>query len=298
MYGKLRLDGIRTLLNDACPSQMPGYGWSVVVEGRPTARGWGGSAVVEPEVHPVAENTLFDLASLTKPLATALIALMAHDSGELSLFEPLPATGPGPPTPLQLLRHEGGFPPWLPLYAYAGNEDEAFQWLLHSCPREPAGLKVAYSCLGYILLGLVLEKRLNASLPELFKSRVLDTLGLASDEAFFSPGGALLKRCAATELAGSHEAGMARQYGAVPPPFQNGVAWGEVHDGNARFLGGAAGNAGLFATLGATEKLCCAYRSGSRLLSTETFRLAWTSENAPSGFFIPVIFRTYFKKKD
>jgi len=75
-----------------------------------------GLACVEPERIPVRPDTLFDLASLTKPLCTALLALQAWDRGEMDLLAPVPGVKGIPFTPMDLLRHEAGFPAWLPLY--------------------------------------------------------------------------------------------------------------------------------------------------------------------------------------
>ena len=237
-----------------------------------------GSAVLDPEPHPVTEETLFDLASLTKPLVTAALALQAADRGELDLEAPVSGADF---TPLQLLRHEAGFPAWLPLYAFARDRAEARRWLLSACPREAPGSRTEYSCLGYILLGFLLEEFLHAPLAGLFAERVAEPLGLGPEDACFSPPADLRERVAATERGPFHEAEMARQYGAPLPPFREPSGWGEVNDGNARMLGGAAGNAGLFGTLRAVERLAGAFRPGSPLLSEGALRLAW---NASQGF--------------
>lgn len=227
------------------------------------------------------EETLWDLASLTKPLATALLALRASDAGLVDLEEPLPGLSP-PTTLLALLRHEGGFPPWLPLYAFARDRDGALRWLLREAPRRVDG-HPEYSCLGYILAGLLLEEKLGASLPELFRRFVADPMGLRSEEALFTPPDSLRERTAATELHGESEAEMTRPYGAAPPAFRRGLAWGEVHDGNARFLGGAAGNAGLFATLRAVEVLASAFFPSRRFLSPSALSWAWKSPHPLGG---------------
>ncbi|MGC8762921.1 MAG: serine hydrolase domain-containing protein [Acidobacteriota bacterium] len=258
-----------------------GWAWSVAGADSTPFQGLGGWALSEPEARPVARETLWDLASLTKPLATALLALRASDAGLLDLEEPLGGLSP-PASLLDLLRHDGGFPPWLPLYAFARNREGAFRWLLREAPRR-AGGPPEYSCLGYILAGLLLEERLGAPLPELFRRFVSQPLGLGGEEALFAPPGALRERAAATELHGESEAEMARPYGAAPPPFRGGVAWGEVHDGNARFLGGAAGNAGLFATLRGVEVLASAFFPSRRFLSPRALAWAWESPHAAGG---------------
>src|SRR5512135_3129159 len=111
---------MEAFLRTLCPSQTPGYAWSVRSGSRRLAAGWGGVAAGGPEPLAAQESTLYDLASLTKPLATALVALQAFDRGELDLEAPVEGSAPPSFTLLQLLRHEAGFPSWLPLYAFAG----------------------------------------------------------------------------------------------------------------------------------------------------------------------------------
>lgn len=261
----------------------PGFAWSAERSGCTPREGFGGFAVLDPEKIPVTKDTLFDLASLTKPLVTALLALSAMDSGEIDLNETINEASPPSFTMLDLLRHEAGFPSWLPLYAEVEKPENVFGWLLEGCPRGKPGQKVAYSCPGYILLGLLLEKRLKGNLDALFRDRVLDRLGIPPSEALFNPDADDRRRCAATELKASHEAEMARQYGTTPPAFRNSIAWGEVHDGNARFMNGIAGNAGLFATLNGVRKLCGAFHRSAGVLSEEALSLAWTSPHQPGG---------------
>lgn len=276
MHGPADPAGVNALLGRLCSPEAHGFAWAVTRGGQRLASGWGGSAVSHPERHPAAGDTLWDLASLTKPLATALVALRAAQDGRLDLLEPVPETDP-PCTGLDLLRHQAGFPPWLPLYAFSSGRAEARTWLASRCPRRLPSGQAEYSCLGYLLLGLHLEERLGASLDRLFQKFVAEPLGLPAESALFRPPESVRPRTAATELDGAHETALARPHGALPPPFAPGLAWGEVHDGNARFLGGVAGNAGLFASLGAVERLCDAFRPSAGFLSARSLDLAWTS---------------------
>lgn len=269
MYEPLRPPGatLRTLLGDATP----GFSWGVWSCGRALERDFGGAATLEPEHHAVTHRTLFDLASLTKPLCTALLALRAHADGDLDLEAPLAGLDV---TALDLLRHEAGFPPWEPLYGRAGDRRGVLRWLEGACPRNPPGQEAVYSCPGYILLGLALEEILQGDLAALFQARVAAPLGVLPREALFRPAGPS-PEVAATELAGAHEAEMARQNGAEPPAVPACGLWGVVHDGNARFLGGAAGNAGLFATLAGVAKLARGFFPSSGFLPEEVARWAW-----------------------
>ncbi len=273
---------IDTYLDSICPAHTPGASWSVAVEGSARTRGWKGMAATGPGAVPVTGDTIYDLASLTKPLATALIALRAGDAGRIDLETEATPVRDGRVTWLQLLRHQAGFPDWLPLYAFLRDKGEAGPWLRTECPREGTGRAVQYSCPGYILLGLLLEDRLGDDLPGLFQEWVAEPLGLARKDACFNPPPDFRVRTAATETGPGHEADMARRFGAAVPTFQTADGQGEVNDGNARFMGGAAGNAGLFGTLGAVEILCDAYLPDRAFLSKKALDLAWRSPH-PAG---------------
>jgi len=247
-----------------------------------TRRGWGGAAVRDPVSIPVAEDTLFDLASLTKPLCTALLALLAAEKGVLDLRTPIPACSPGC-TPLDLLRHTGRFPPWIPLYAQGIHPSEVLDWLTRECPRAPGPSMPVYSCMGYILLGLLLERRAGRSLDALFREWVLEEAGIDPTEALFAPPLRFKEKTAATELRGDHEAEMARQLHFKPLGTPKGGLWGVVHDGNARFMNGIAGNAGLFCTAEAAFRLARLYDPEAGFLSEDSLRLAWTERACGSG---------------
>lgn len=264
------------------PGTFPGCSYAISARGI-LRSGAFGHACLEPEVIPAGAETLFDLASLTKPLCTALLALNAWDRGELDLHRPVVGVTGAPFTPMDLLRHEAGFPPWRPLYGLGCTPGEVRGWLLESCPRGPTGARSEYSCLGYILMGFLLEETLGADLPYLFRVRVGDPLGLRECDAGFNPPRERRHGVAATELGGESEAIKAGEFGTPNPQVPGGGGWGVVGDGNARFLGGAAGNAGLFATARATAVLAAAYLSEAGFLSPMALRAAWSGGLAREG---------------
>lgn len=269
---------------DLSPGRTPGYAWSILRAGGVVARGHGGSAVTQPERRPVTPDTLFDLASLTKPLSTALLALQAYDRGEVDLEAPVPGAAGPAFSWLQLLRHEAGFPFWLPLYGSVADPGDLRGWLLERCPRSEPGVQAQYSCPGYVLLGLLLEQVLQGSLSDLFARRVASSLGLGNEEACFRPPARMRGAIAATEREPTREGEMARQFGVAPPPFPDREeGWGVVNDGNARFLGGVSGNAGLFGTLRAVEVLSTAFRPSRAFLTPRALALAWTPSFPGSG---------------
>lgn len=192
-----------------------------------------GSACAAPTPERTTEATLYDLASLTKPMATAMVALKLAEMGALSLEDSLGDLLAVPEdkkwvTVSQLLTHAGGFSAHVMLQDHAATPVEGLDLLLRLPLTRPAGEGVLYSCLGYIVLGKALEQAGGMPLDELACKLVFQPLGMGS--ACFNPTAG----CAATE------------FDAASGKYLRGV----VHDENARFLGGVAGNAGLFAAIG------------------------------------------------
>lgn len=277
------MNAVENYLHEECGASFPGYGFAVFQGGGAAWSGFGGAASVEPGYRPVTRDTLFDLASLTKPLCTGLLALKLAEAGRLDLFEPLEAGESPAPSLLDLLRHEGGFPDWIPLYAVALSKDQSRTWLAGKCPRRAPQVEAVYSDLGYILAGFILEERIKRPLDELFYSWVAEPLGCGRGDAMFRPGPGDTGRAAATEVGVWKESAMAARHGAEIPPFPGGRACGVVNDGNARFLGGVAGHAGLFATVQGAVRLARGYFPSSGFLTPESLELAWTHGCARKG---------------
>ena len=209
------------------------------------------------------EQTRYDLASLTKPLVVGMLTLRAMESGKLCLWDKLDSFIDAPAdkrdiTIKQILTHTAGFPIGLHLWELSGNPQDCIEVLLRAPLIAPPGSRVQYCCAGYILLGQLLECLYNAKLPELALREVFWPLKMTKTS--YLPTG---DNIAATEMT---DEGRCSQ--------------GEVHDENARFLGGAAGNAGVFSTMDDLalfmQMLAAegALPDGSRYLSPATIRLA------------------------
>jgi CubicO group peptidase (beta-lactamase class C family) len=207
-----------------------------------------GHAIVEPESVPISSETIFDLASLTKPLVCG--ALVASAGPALDLGSP-----PGRYLPEwkgmrheditleSLLTHTSGLPAWHPVYA-RGEGAAAYRRTLASIePESKPGERVIYSDLNFLVLGDVLETYFSAGLDVSFTSLVAQPAGSG---ARFLPDPE--SPAAATEKGDVTERRMAAALGISYPHFRTGVVVGEVHDGNAFRRGGVAGNAGLFGT--------------------------------------------------
>jgi CubicO group peptidase (beta-lactamase class C family) len=210
-----------------------------------TASAVAGSAAVEPETASLSEQTLFDLASLTKPLAAgALFAESGLDveSSPGRFFPAWKALRYDGITLGQLLTHTSGLPAWYPLYA-RGEGAQAYRRALAEIePVEPPGGAVIYSDLNFLLLGDILELHFSTPLDRAFAELVAHPAGSGARFGPVVPAAA-----AATEKDDVTERRMTEELGLSYGRFRTGVVRGEVHDGNALRRGGVAGHAGLFA---------------------------------------------------
>ena len=221
-----------------------------------------GFAVVRPERIPMSRETIFDIASLTKPLATTTaIALLVND-GAIALDDPvakaLPIFAQGDKelvTFRHLLSHSAGLKHWRGFHELlAEREKKSFdrviqtpegrEWIVDRVLRSglvhDLGEAAVYGDLDFIALGAAVEAISGKRLDAFCKERIFEPLGLS--DTFFQPlpedgspiqvDGTLKRRVAATENC----------------PWRNRILWGEVHDPNASAMGGVAGHAGLFST--------------------------------------------------
>ena len=255
----------------------PGAVYLIAERERVLAAGALGESVREPEILAASRETLYDLASLTKPLATALLAVRLQAGGRLALDDRLDRHLPewraagderSEVTLLDLLAHRSGLPAWDPLYLHstevAGRIDR-----LRTIPLvHPPLQDVNYSCLDYILLGFALARAGGAPLDHLFRDTVVAPLG--GPEILFTPPRETRRRIAATEHGNERERALAGPAGDGYNEWRRGIIWGEVHDNNAHTLGGVAGNAGLFGTAGAVHVLATEFLPGGKgLLGAE-----------------------------
>jgi CubicO group peptidase (beta-lactamase class C family) len=183
-------------------------------------------------VRPMHTGTVFDLASLTKVVATTTVTLALAGQGEIGLADLasryLPAFHSGPVTITHLLTHTSGLPASREFYQWCANREELLRDLFATPLQDPPGTHVTYSDLGLMVLGELVAAVAGEPLDAAVRHLVTQPLGMAN--ARYTPSAALAG-FAATERRG------------------DGTAWtGIVHDENARLMGGVAGHAGLFAT--------------------------------------------------
>lgn len=256
-------------------SKMPGC---VVVVGRREGVAYRkafGFRSVQPEKIPMTLDTVFDLASLTKPIATATSVMILIQQGRIELEAPvakyLPdfgANGKDAITVRHLLVHTGGLIADNSMDDYKGTPDEAFAKIDTLSLKAAPGAEFTYSDVGFIVLGRLVQAVSGRNVHEFASENVYQPLVM--NETGYLPADALKSRAAITE--------------------QRDGRWmqGEVHDPRAYALGGIAGHAGLFSTADDLTRYATMMLSGGRLgdveiLKPETFRLMTTAVDVPRG---------------
>jgi len=217
---------------------------------------------------PCTAETIFDLASLTKVIATTSIAMSHVAGGRLDLDAPVSTLmdvwregAPAGVTVRHLLDHSSGLPAHLRAWTEAAGRLE-YERLIAATPLErPVGSSAVYSDIGFMLLGLLLERIGNAPLDRQFAA----LFGRLLDPIQFRPQAHVYERTAPTEF----------------DPWRGRVLCGEVHDENAAALGGVAGHAGLFGTAEAVGRLA---------------RLVMATFRAPTILGTPDLMKTFARR--
>jgi CubicO group peptidase (beta-lactamase class C family) len=203
-----------------------------------------------PQRRPMKESMVFDLASITKPVATATSLLILVEDGEISLEEKVkdyvpefaayvdPTGRPGEDARIwHLLTHTSGLPPYVEPGGHAGVEqlfgpslstENLVSYIARLPKTDPPGTSLHYSCLGYITLAHIIKKISGQDIAEFSQERIFGPLRMK--HTFFCPPKKELSLCVPTEVIGEKP------------------LIGVVHDPLARLQGGISGNAGLFST--------------------------------------------------
>ena len=237
-------------------------------------RAWGSRALV-PHPLPMLPDTIFDIASLTKPFGTTLAVMSLVERGRIALDAPLSrylrefrAAAFSRVTIRRLLTHTAGFPAIPGNGALAGGFPKAAGLLARKALDYVPGTAFEYSDTGFILLAEVVRRVSGEPVDRYLKHAVFDPLQLK--DTTYHPSDALVARIAPTE-------------------FADGVLLqGRVHDPRARQLGGVAGHAGMFSTAPDLARLCRMLLNhgtldGRRIFRPETVRTMWTPNSEPDG---------------
>eukprot|EP00913_Durusdinium_trenchii_P035276 g33006.t1 len=255
--------------------RMPGCVVVVGYRGRIAFRKAYGYRRLVPQKEAMTVETVFDLASLTKPIATATSLMTLIEQGKVKLTDPVAkyvpefaANGKEKITVLHLLTHQGGLIPDNSIRDYQRKRDEAMKLTLATKPVAAPGERFIYSDVGFIVLAELIRRVTGKSVHELSQARIFKPLGMT--ETGYLPRAELRKRAAVTQ--------------------QREGRWmqGEVHDPRAYRLNGIAGHAGLFSTaddLAVYAQMMLgrgAYR-GVRVLKPETVELMTRPVKVPRG---------------
>jgi len=231
----------RAVADGAFPGGVLAVGWNDQLAVHPF-----GQLEREGEAYDVDEDSLYDVASLTKPVVTTTAAMLLAQQGNLDLDSPvehyLPefaAAAKSDPNPnwrarvtvRMLLLHDSGLPDHRDFYKEAKGRDAIWSRVIAEPLVCPPGTRIQYSDLGFILLGGIIERLTGESLDAFAKEAIFSALGMS--RSLFNPPRRLREDIAPTEQ---------------DTIYRKRMVWGEVHDENAWAMGGVAGHAGLFST--------------------------------------------------
>src|SRR5262249_29070926 len=255
--------------------RLPGAVVLVVRHGKTAFRQAYGFRTKLPAETAMTADTVFDLASLTKPIATATAVMILLEQGKLQLADRVAAyipefgrNGKDPITIEQLLLHTSGLIADNAVKDYADGRRKALERIGDLTPTAPPGTKFIYSDVGFIVLGELVGRLSGETLDVFARKHIFEPLGMR--HTMYQPGEELARRAA--------------------PADQRDGRWiqGEVHDPRAHLLGGVAGHAGLFSTaddlaIYTQMILNGGAHAGRRILSPATVRLMTTPRSVPGG---------------
>jgi CubicO group peptidase (beta-lactamase class C family) len=221
-------------------------------------------------------ESVFDLASLTKVVVTTSMAMILYERGLLDLEIPVAAVVPefrdGDPrreevTFRMLLAHTSGLPAYEKLFLRAQTREKLLAAAFNTALTAEPGTRAEYSDIGFIILGVALERIAGEPLDHFWQREVFGRLAMT--HTAFNPPAAWQHAAAPT---------------AEDRTFRHRVIQGEVQDENASVLGGVAGHAGLFSTAGDLAIFANAMLNGGHpILRPETLAVFTRRESSPVG---------------
>jgi serine-type D-Ala-D-Ala carboxypeptidase len=259
----------------------PGASVAITHQGKLVANKGLGHFTYDPSSPAVGAKTVYDLASVTKVVATTAACMLLYERGQFKpeqpLVELLPEfAGPDPHindprrqqvTLRMLLAHSSGLPAYIKLFQTSHNKEELLQQALQVPLTADPGSRAEYSDIGFIPLGQALEKLSGQPLDQFCQVEIFAKLGLG--HTTFNPP--------------------ANQKPFIPPTeddrtFRHRLIQGEVNDENASVMGGVAGHAGCFSTVADVSIFAhCMLLSGTPLFQRETQELFTRREDFPPG---------------
>lgn len=283
--GRRRFAAAHAVLEQAVSDHaFPGAAYGILFNGEVVALDSTGRFTYETDAKLVTPSTIFDLASVTKVVATTTLAMRLYDRDILSLDtrlgDILPKFVAGAASDFDrnrvtirsLLAHSSGLPGYVRLFERHPTPDSMFDALLHLPLETAPGTRAEYSDIGFMLLGKALEVLSGKSLDQSFQSEIAAPLML--ETARFNPPLEWRDRIPPTEN---------------DTTFRHHIIQGEVQDENCFVLGGVAAHAGLFANaLDVLRFAACILDEGrtpggEQLFQPETVRLFATRQTSPEG---------------
>jgi uncharacterized protein YbbC (DUF1343 family)/CubicO group peptidase (beta-lactamase class C family) len=233
-----KLDVIDSILDDAIQHDLaPGAVVIVGHNGKVVYRKAFGSRAVTPRREPMTVDTIFDMASLTKVIATTSSVMKLFEQGKIKLVEPVAKyipefaqNGKQDVIVRDLLTHYSGLPPDLELKPYWSGLDEGYRRANSEKLMTPPGAEFRYSDINFIVLGEMVQRLSGQPLDQYAKEQIFRPLGM--DHTTYLPPAAWRDQIAPTEI--DERTGQ--------------MLRGTVHDPTARMMGGVAGHAGVFST--------------------------------------------------
>ena len=220
-----------------------------------------GDRAVAPAREPMTLDTVFDLASLTKVVATTPSVMQLVEQGKIRLTDPVATFipefaryGKDRITVRDLLTHMSGLRPDLDLGDAWTGRDAALARAIEEVPTNPPGRRFVYSDINYLLLGEIVSRVSGAPLERYAGEHIFAPLGMR--ETTFNPPAAWVPRIAPTQQCTPADA---------PCDGPGGFLRGTVHDPTARRMGGVAGHAGLFSTADDLTRYCQMLLGGGAL---------------------------------
>jgi uncharacterized protein YbbC (DUF1343 family)/CubicO group peptidase (beta-lactamase class C family) len=252
--------------------QVPGAVLIVGHDGAVIYRKAYGSRALEPRREAMTLDTVFDLASLTKVVATTTSVMQLVEQGKVRLNDPvakyLPEfaqNGKDDITVRQLLIHFSGLEPDLDLKATWEGKQTAYGLAFADAPAEAPGSKFTYSDVNFIVLGALVERVSGETLDEYVQRHIFVPLKMARTR--YVPPAAWLPKIAPTQYDENEH-----------------MLWGVVHDPTARRMGGVAGHAGLFSTVDDLAKFAQTLLNGGEgILSELTVEKMTRPEQPPAA---------------
>ncbi len=255
----------------------PGFNYLIGEKDRILEYGYGGYKTLLPDKEEVDEYTIYDLASITKPLVTATIVLILHRQKVLDINDnidkylaQLMKLSNNKIKIRDLLSHCGGVIEWYPLFIYGNTLGEYIEAISRMALIYEPCKETRYSCIGYIILTAIIEKVTGKNIKGIYKEIIIDRLKLG--DTYFHSDERLRDKTAATEAGSKYEMKMVENLGLEYKKWRDYLIRGEVHDSNSYFANSCTGNSGLFSNIYDLFKIGQIYYEDGNILDNKLLR--------------------------